>query len=89
MSVQTEQKAQNMAKQGYDEKVINGIPCREYPDFSLYDVYGREVQIMSLSDMALNGGLCLNRKKRKPWYLLPGFFFSLGLETLIELYIDL
>ena len=59
MSVQTEQKAQNMAKQGYDEKVINGIPCREYPDFSLYDVYGREVQIMSLSDMALNGGLAI------------------------------
>tara|TARA_Y100000590_G_scaffold69671_1_gene76025 strand:+ start:1048 stop:1239 length:192 start_codon:yes stop_codon:yes gene_type:complete len=59
MSVQAEQKARNMEQNGYDEKVINGIKCREYSDFSLYDVYGREVEIVSLSELAMNGGLAV------------------------------
>lgn len=56
MSTAVEQKAKNMEVNGYDEKVLGNVACREYPDFSIYNVYGVEVEILSLSDMAMNGG---------------------------------
>ena len=56
MSTAVEQKAKNMEVNGYDEKVLGNVACREYPDFSIYNVYGVEVEIRSLSDLAMSGG---------------------------------